>query len=395
MKDVILVHIHHFSYCNRIGGTSNFIRTFSQEVKRKGVEVEIWGTRKKNCKQDKDIIKLSSSTTWWRFILGMMIRLPKLKRRYSQKKKNIILHIHRPDYVLPLVLFRWDVPIVLTLHGEWLADGKTMFSPKLFPIIERIYQLIVFFAIQRSVIVVPVSKRVWNSYANQLGGIIVNKMCKPISTGIDTKRFTPLCLPSTKKIQILKKYHIPFRENIILVVGRLEPVKRPELALYAFKEFLDKQPDSHLIFVGDGKLKERLVRLTHSLGLSSNVSFLGSIPNDQLPDLYHVSDVVLISSINEASPIVPREALACGVPVVSTPVGDVELLITNRLLGKISQDSATDISKSLLEVTKYSKTHKKAFRKYKDLVKRRVSLQETISQYLTIYSHLSAGGENE
>jgi rhamnosyl/mannosyltransferase len=106
-----------------------------------------------------------------------------------------------------------------------------------------------------------------------------------------------------------------FGPRIVFFVGRHVYYKGIEHLIRAMKSV-----DAHLVIGSDGPLTTELQRLTRRLELTSHVTFVGRIADDDLPCFYHASDVFCLPSVerSEAFGIVQLEAMACGVPVVST-----------------------------------------------------------------------------
>jgi len=123
--------------------------------------------------------------------------------------------------------------------------------------------------------------------------------------------------------------------RIIINIGRLEKQKNQELLLMAFKNVLEKA-DAFLIILGKGSLRERLEKKAEELGIESRVYFVG-FQNNPFTWLRR-SDIFVLSSDFEGFGNVIIEAMACGVPVVSTdcPYGPGEIIthLENGLLVK-------------------------------------------------------------
>jgi glycosyltransferase involved in cell wall biosynthesis len=103
--------------------------------------------------------------------------------------------------------------------------------------------------------------------------------------------------------------------DYLLVVGRLETVKRPDLAIRA----LERLPASlRLIVVGDGSQRDALVQLAEELGVSDRVALIGGIDDDRLLDLYAGSLAVLYLPFDEDFGYVTLEAFLARKPVITT-----------------------------------------------------------------------------
>jgi len=119
----------------------------------------------------------------------------------------------------------------------------------------------------------------------------------------------------------------------ILFVGNLLDVKAPDRALAAFAELASQLPDVRLDVVGDGPLRRRLERQVAGLGLSERVSFHGRQPPATVAEMMRKSACLCLPSRSEGMPNVVLEALACGTPVVATPVGEAPVLVRDGVNG--------------------------------------------------------------
>jgi glycosyltransferase involved in cell wall biosynthesis len=109
------------------------------------------------------------------------------------------------------------------------------------------------------------------------------------------------------------------------------PIKDHPTLFQALTLLPDGDQAPHLLVVGDGERREELQRLAHRLGLGSRVHFLGW--RDDLETILGGLDVVICSSRNEGTPVALIEAMAAGVPVLSTDVGGVGDLVTHGETG--------------------------------------------------------------
>jgi len=115
-----------------------------------------------------------------------------------------------------------------------------------------------------------------------------------------------------------------------LVVARnLEPVYDVATALRALARIRVKWPRAHLSVAGSGPERARLEALVSELGLQGAVTFTGQLQNHEMVGLYRNASVAMNPSRVDNMPISILEALACGVPVVSTNVGGVPDLVSD------------------------------------------------------------------
>src|SRR5229473_2431833 len=111
------------------------------------------------------------------------------------------------------------------------------------------------------------------------------------------------------------------RENDVLFVcvARFWPQKNHALLLKAFLQGPASDPNAHLVLVGEGGLQKQLEEQAKKLGLSRQVHFLGL--RTDIPEVLGAMDVFVLSSDYEGNPLSVMEAMAAGLPIVSTAAG--------------------------------------------------------------------------
>lgn len=115
----------------------------------------------------------------------------------------------------------------------------------------------------------------------------------------------------------------------ILVARNLEILYDNATALRAFVRVRQEHPMARLTIAGSGPEREALERLAQHLGIAETVTFAGRVENERMPALYHSAHIALNPSLADNLPISILEALASGVPVVSTNVGGITFLVEN------------------------------------------------------------------
>lgn len=113
----------------------------------------------------------------------------------------------------------------------------------------------------------------------------------------------------------------------ILVARHLESLYDNASAVRAFAIVRAAFPAARLVLAGGGPQRAALARLARTLGVLDSVRFAGPVDNAAMPALYQASDIVLNPSLADNMPNSVLEALACGVPVVSTNVGGIPALL--------------------------------------------------------------------
>lgn len=113
-----------------------------------------------------------------------------------------------------------------------------------------------------------------------------------------------------------------------ITAGRFSAQKNQRIMLCAFAEFLKKGHDAKLIMLGKGEEEENLKALSEELEISDRIDFAGFVVN--VEDYLTNADVFLLSSDYEALPLALLEAMAAGLPIISTDVGGVRDIVTDN-----------------------------------------------------------------
>jgi glycosyltransferase involved in cell wall biosynthesis len=137
----------------------------------------------------------------------------------------------------------------------------------------------------------------------------------------------PFLRAGERKGHFRERLGVPEDAVLIGTIGRLVPVKNHRLFLEAAAGFCRRNPGIPAVFVviGDGELRDKLERQIETLGLRSQVRFLGW--ERDVPAVYADLDVLGLTSVNEGTPVSLIEAMAAGVPVLATAVGGVRDLL--------------------------------------------------------------------
>ncbi len=158
-----------------------------------------------------------------------------------------------------------------------------------------------------------------------------------ISPGVDLDRFTPGDVAASRA-----ELGLPTDALVLTFVGRIQPLKAPDVLLRAAAELLDRHPDLRrrlvVLVVGgpSGSGLERpdsLHELAAQLGISDVVRFLPPQRGTALTAVYRASDAVAVPSFNESFGLVALEAQACGTPVVAAGVGGLPVAVDDGVSG--------------------------------------------------------------
>ncbi len=152
--------------------------------------------------------------------------------------------------------------------------------------------------------------------------------CLPGGVNVDLFR------PAEDRHAAKEDLRLPSKGPLLLTVRNLEPRMGIDHLLHAIKEVAKNGREVNLLIGGEGPLKGELEELTKRLGIETSVRFEGYIPDERLPIYYQAADFfILPTKALEGFGLVVVEALACGTPVLGTPVGAIP-----EILGKLQPD---------------------------------------------------------
>ena len=139
---------------------------------------------------------------------------------------------------------------------------------------------------------------------------------------------------------------LPLDQPVILFVGRLTAIKRPDRLIEAMALVLEQQSDVVLAIAGEGDLLEETRRLAEPLGPS--IRFLGW--QKDITGLYAAADCMVLTSDNEGMPVTLIEGAMAGVPSVTTDVGSAREVVLDGVTGLVVESDATAIAEGLVRL---------------------------------------------
>lgn len=239
------------------------------------------------------------------------------------KNNNIdLLHVHyaiphaSAAYMAKKILEKEgkSIPVITTLHGTdiTLVGRDKMYAP------------VVTFSINESDAITAVSK---NLREETYKHFKITKDIEVIVNFVDVSRF------KRKPIDAFKKVIAPNGERILLHASNFRKIKRVEDVVRIFAAVNEKIP-SKLLFIGDGPERSTAEDLARELGVGEEVRFVGK--QEQMEDILAIGDLFLLTSEYESFGLAALEAMAAGVPVVSTNAGGLSEICVEGETGYMS-----------------------------------------------------------
>jgi L-malate glycosyltransferase len=192
-----------------------------------------------------------------------------------------------------------EIPVITTLHGTDITlVGR-----------DKTYAPVVTFSINESDAITAVSQ---NLKEETFKHFKIEKEIEVIVNFVDVSRF------NRKPIDAFKKVIAPNGERILMHASNFRKIKRVQDVVKIFAT-VKKQIPSKLMFVGDGPERSTAEDLARELGVFDDVRFVGK--QEQMEDILAIADLFLLTSEYESFGLAALEAMAAGVPVISTNAG--------------------------------------------------------------------------
>lgn len=351
------------------GGAEIMFENLAYKLKEKGHAVTcvcISGTRTEIAKRlEQTGIRMLYLNKKRGFKPSYICKLMKLFR--TEKPDVIHTHLHCTIYAFPAAVLTHVRGKIHTLHSVAEAECATA---------RRIINGIFF----RHFGVVPValSKRVQATIVDTYR--ISAKQIPIIYNGIDISR----C-----KIKEDVKLHNPIR---LIHVGRFAYAKNHENIIKAFQLIHESYPNSELFLLGDGELKDKIMKETEQNNLLPFVRFVGTTTD--VMDYLHHSDIFLLPSVYEGMPITIIEAMGTGIPIVASPVGGVSDMLRNRESAIFCDVTPETIYRAVSELIQSEALRKRLSKHESERVKDFTS-EEMANRYIALYQSLVTDARGE
>lgn len=359
--------------------TETFILNKITNLLDRGVDVQIlaiYDSRSHKAVEDREIESVVHGDVIKYRLIERVTYIPKVKGEfnYSEIQKQLVRI--KPD----IIHFQWsglaehvfkelsfDVPAVTNFHEFNMPSNWRQVKS-----FQDVYK--------NSNLILPVSDYLYN--------LIVKDGCpsdKVIThhMGVDIDRFIPV---KTKPKNSIK----------FLTVASLLEKKGYEDSLKVISNLKNLGVEMEYVIVGDGILKDKLVKLVDEYGLRGAVRFLGKLTQEDTIRQYQSSDIFIQPSItamdgsHEGIPTSLMEASACGLPVVSTFHSGIPELIKNNKSGYLScEHDIINLTKSALDLAKNENIRHNFGREGRNLVTAEFNIKKLTSNVLDIYKNLS------
>jgi len=363
---VVLAHPVDALTCQQ-GGAVRYIISLVNYLSSQGIDVTLLGVLdkgliKRNLKPTFRFVSINghASWKWYIYLFGLIFKLPFLRLH-----RNAIIHTARLEFMVPFIIYYPKNPKVVALGGRQLLVFSSR-HPILFKTLGSLLFLGIKIVLQRVDCVITDPRTL--EYYKRIYPQIEKKAVALSTSFVDMGTFKPM-----NKQSVREEYGFGLDEKIVVYIGRIEKVKNLNFLIRSFVSINRRYSKVRLLLVGRGNDRdyaEDLKKMIERNGLT-NVIFMGEKGQEEIPKILNCADVLALCSLSEGSPTVVREALACGLPVVSTDVGDVRQLITKDSVGSIVELDEEKFAEAIIKFfeteTEKAKTERREILQQKGL----------------------------
>lgn len=337
---------------------------------------------KKESKDNISLIPVTKELTGYiRFLFVLILKLP-----FMDLKKYEIVHVHRLYFAIPFIILKPNLKIVSSLHGRTFSVFESKYGPRLLSIFKILFKKIELFCIKKIDYLMPVSMDVINSFNDRYNNFYSKNKSKmtvasPLINFNDYKIYD--------EFEAKRLFGLDYKFDYMCFLGRLSDVKDVYFLLNLMSEHKNffKLNKIKLIIFGKGESENGLKEEVAHLCIKDLIIFYGEVKPRDIDKAIACSKLMLLSSKHESGPIVIKESLICGIPVVSNNVGEVKDFIFDGVNGFIVKKNTESYINSIKRVfnTNFKKEKVREF----SLDKLSISSVESISNlHLKVYKKI-------
>jgi glycosyltransferase involved in cell wall biosynthesis len=279
-----------------------------------------------------------------------------------------IVHAHgyKADVYVYLAFRNRHIPLFSTCHN-WLDDGAVV---SLYGVLDRL-------VLKRFTSVIAVSEEVRQRLLK--AGVDEQKV-RFIRNGIDLRPFAAIRAS-------LHDSGACRRPIVVGLVGRLSREKGVDVFLRAAARVLMVLPEIKFLVVGDGPDRKELERFVDDLNIRSSVSLPGK--RDDMAEIYASMDIFVSASRQEGLPLAILEAMASGLAIVATAVGEVPRVICDGVTGLLVPPELPDrLAEGIVELSCRLERREELSRNGRRLVQEQFSAEQMARDYLLRYEEV-------
>lgn len=267
------------------------------------------------------------------------------------------IHVHHPMFVGPWGIWlgrKYGIPVIYTYHTRYedylhyiplfrVRNDSLWIRKKAVELIRKkvIPRYMGWFADKCDLVLAPSAGM--REVIRQYG---VTTPVEVLPTGLEKTFFQK----DKERSQEIRKRYGRGKNYLLVTVSRLEKEKNYGFLIRGIAEIRRKMGDDfHVLILGDGSQKSELKARAAILGVQDMITFVGSVPNEQVKDYLNAADLFLFASRSETQGIVLAEAMAAGCPVVAVHAVGVDDIVKDRSNGFLTDEKEEEWAERVVE----------------------------------------------
>lgn len=341
-----------------VGGVPISIERLAQGLRKKGHVVYIFAPYVKGCQEEEFVIRYKA---FQKKAGGYVPLMKPVDREMEEKFRNLsfdIIHVHHPVLIGQRAQYlgkKYHIPVVFTYHTRyeeylhywkpyrWLKERNGKIEEKAVDFIENqmVLSLIRRFTEKCSLVIAPTAQI---EHILEQRGWQADITVMPTGLPEETYR-------NSGRWQEIRRTYGKGKTHLLCTVSRLSAEKNQGFLLKSLLLLKEKiGTDFQMLIIGDGPEKQKLTETAEKLGLEEQVTFTGTVSNEEIPDFYQACDAFLFASKSETQGLVLLEAMAGGNPVIAVEATGVCDIVKNGENGYMTAEDEEVFAEKTAEV---------------------------------------------
>ncbi len=270
-------------------------------------------------------------------------------------------------------------PLIVSLHGnDILTEPSVKYGMRL----NYALNILIKNTLNKCDAIIVPSKAVLDETKNF---VQANDKINLIHHGVDTKIFHPKVDGSTIK----KKLGIDAQNKVVLTLKNHEPQYGIEYLIRAVNIVAKQNTKVTFVIGGEGSLRNFHEKLAQKLGVDDKIIFVDRVPREKVPLYCAMSDIAVVSSLQESFGIILTESMACGKPVIGTSVGGIPDQIIDGYNGfLVKPKTHRELADKILLLTNDTKFSRKMGKRGRKIVEKKFDINQKTNELIKVYKSM-------
>ncbi|MBI3088128.1 MAG: glycosyltransferase [Candidatus Omnitrophica bacterium] len=328
-----IVMVTQFWFPDTLGGAGRYIHDLAAGLRARGHRITILTPRVPSAPREDTldglrIVRYGPLRSWWQ-VPGSLWRIRRLFDQLHREHAFDLVVIQQSLPAFPLLLDQRArrLPWVYHFQSPWAEESRVARPPHPLNGVRRL-SLWARHRVEHHVLSMARCRVTLSESMKEL-------LCALHGLPPATVTVVPACValerfhPVPSRHPVRERLGLPQDRRMLLTVRNLVPRQNLDGLIQAMSRVVEERPDCLLLIGGSGPLAQPLQHVVASAGLQEHVRLVGVIPETDLPQWYQAADLFIMpSKALEGFGLATVEALACGTPVVGTPVGGTRELLS-------------------------------------------------------------------